>query len=154
LQINSAAWLGFEIGTRLPDSARVWEKGWDDGKGKENGMRAREKERLQRKLDREMQPFRRAGKDENPTNGLLRAVRKALRVPVAEIAGKMGVNRSGVFDLEARELKSSATLRSMSRMAEAMGCKLVYGIVPNYGETFEELAEERYWRGKAVDSGQ
>ena len=68
-------------------------------------MRAREKERLQRKLDREMQPFRRAGKDENPTNGLLRAVRKALRVPVAEIAGKMGVNRSGVFDLEARELR-------------------------------------------------
>ncbi len=108
-------------------------------------MRAREKERLQRKLDREMQPFRRAGKDENPTNGLLRAVRKALRVPVAEIAGKMGVNRSGVFDLEARELKSSATLRSMSRMAEAMGCKMVYGIVPEGGKTLEELVEAKLW---------
>jgi len=57
----------------------------------------------------------------------------------------MGVNRSGVFDLETRELKSTITLRSMSRMAQAMGCKVVYGIVPESGKTLEELAEARLW---------
>jgi len=116
-------------------------------------MRARERERLQRKLDTEMRPFRRAGMDENATNGLLRAIRTALRVPVLEIAAQMGVNRSGVFDLEARELKSSTTLRSMSRMAEAMGCKVVYGIVPKYGQTLEELAEVREWQRRAGNRG-
>jgi sugar phosphate isomerase/epimerase len=111
-------------------------------------MRAREREKLQRTLDVEMRPFRQAGKDESPTNGLLRAVRTALKVPVTEIAAAMGVNRSGVFDLEARELTNSATLRSMSRMAEAMGCKVVYGIVPCYAGSFERLAEERRWKKK------
>jgi hypothetical protein len=31
-------------------------------------------------------------------------------------------------------------------MAEAMGCKVVYGLVPLNGKMLEELAEERMWR--------
>jgi transcriptional regulator with XRE-family HTH domain len=92
-----------------------------------------------------MRPYRQAGREKNPTNGLLRAVRQALRIPVPEIAAKMGVNRSVVFDLEAREPKNTITLKSMSRMAEAMGCMMVYGIVPVGGKTLDELAEERLW---------
>ena len=38
-------------------------------------------------------------------------------------------------------------LRSLGRMAEAMGCKVVYGLVPANGQTLAELAEERLWRG-------
>jgi uncharacterized protein (UPF0261 family) len=30
-------------------------------------------------------------------------------------------------------------------VAEAMGCKLVYGIVPRGGKKLEDLAEERLW---------
>jgi predicted DNA-binding mobile mystery protein A len=108
-------------------------------------MRERERRLARKKLDVEMRPYRRAGKEKNPTNELLRAVRHALRVPVAEIAGKMGVNRSAVFDLEAREVKNTITLKSMTRMAEAMGCKVVYGIVPAEGKTLEKLAEARLW---------
>jgi hypothetical protein len=33
----------------------------------------------------------------------------------------------------------------MQRMAEAMGCKVVYGIVPAGGKKLEGLAEERMW---------
>jgi DNA-binding XRE family transcriptional regulator len=108
-------------------------------------MRERERKLARRKLDVEMRPYRRAGREKNPTNELLRAVRHALRVPVAEIAVKMGVNRSAVFDLEAREVKNTITLRSMTRMAQAMGCKVVYSIVPSGGKTLEALAEERLW---------
>ena len=75
----------------------------------------------------------------------MRAVRQALRVQVAEIAEKMGVNRSVVFDLEASEVKRTINLNSMSRMAEAMGCNLVYGIVPEGGNTLDALAERRLW---------
>jgi transcriptional regulator with XRE-family HTH domain len=108
-------------------------------------MRERERKLARKKLDVEMRPYRRAGMVKNPTNGLLRKVRQALRVPVAEIVEKMGVCKSVVLDLEAREPKNNVTLRSMSRMAQAMGCKMVYGIVPMGGMTLEELAEERLW---------
>lgn len=108
-------------------------------------MRERERNLARKKLDVEMRPFRRAGMEKNPTNALLREVRHVLRVPVAEIAEKMGVCKSVVLDLEARESKNTVTLRSMSRMVQAMGCKMVYGIVPEGGKTFEELAERRLW---------
>jgi predicted DNA-binding mobile mystery protein A len=108
-------------------------------------MREKERKLARMRLDVEMRPFRRAGMAKNPTNALLRAVRQTLRIPVAEIAEKMGVCKSVVLDLEARELKNTVTLRSMSRMAQAMGCKMVYGIVPEDGKTLEELVERRLW---------
>jgi|ERR1039458_10156758 hypothetical protein len=110
-------------------------------------MRERERMYARKRLDLEMRSYRQAGREKNQTNGLLRAVRHALNVPVAEVAEKMGVNRSGVFDLEAREPKNTISLRSMSRMAQAMGCKVVYGIVPNGGKKLEDLAEERLLAG-------
>jgi predicted DNA-binding mobile mystery protein A len=117
-------------------------------KGRRSGgraMRERERKLARKKLDVEMRSYRRAGREKNPTNQLLRAVREALRVPMAEIAGKMGVSRSVVSDLERREPNNTVMLKSMSRMAEAMGCKVVYGIVPMGGKTLEELAETRLW---------
>ena len=106
-------------------------------------MREKERRFARKRLDVEMRPYRRAGMDKNPTNALLRAVRQVLRVPVAEIAEKMGVCKSVVLDLEAREPKNTVTLKSMSRMAQAMGCKVVYGIVPEGGKKLEDLAEKR-----------
>jgi transcriptional regulator with XRE-family HTH domain len=107
----------------------------------------REKERMQerRRLDAEMKPFRCAAKAKKPTEGLLRAVRQALRVPIAEIMEKAGVCRSVVFDLEASERKGTITLSSLVRMAEAMRCDVVYGIVPKGGKTLDALAERRLW---------
>lgn len=116
-------------------------------------MRERERKLARKRLDVEMQPYRRAGMAKNPTNQLLRAVRQALRVPVAEIAEKMGVNRSAIFDLEAGERKNTIRLKSMSRMAGAMGCKVVYGIVPKNGKTLGELAEERLWAAVLGETG-
>jgi transcriptional regulator with XRE-family HTH domain len=106
-------------------------------------MRERERVYARKRLDVEMRSYRQAGREKNQTNGLLRAVRHALNVPVAEVAEKMGVTRSVVFDLEAREPKNTISLKSMSRMAQAMDCKVVYGIVPNGGKKLEDLVEKR-----------
>ena len=134
---------------RLPANPRANCGGFARGQGtgirREWTMREKERRLARRRLDVELRSYRRAGMAKNPTNELLRAVRQVLRVPVAEIAQKMGVNRSAVFELEGREPKNTITLRSMSRMAGAMGCKVVYGIVPKGGRTLEELAEERLW---------
>jgi transcriptional regulator with XRE-family HTH domain len=104
-----------------------------------------ERKLRRKKLDAEMKPFRKMAKVKNPTNNLLRTIRQTLRFPVAEIAEKMGVCISVVMGIEERELTNTATVRSMARVAKAMGCKLVYGIVPEDGKTLDELAEERYW---------
>jgi predicted DNA-binding mobile mystery protein A len=108
-------------------------------------MRVSVQKVARRKLDVEMRPFRQAGLDKHPTEGILRAVRKALRIRSHEIAEKMGHTRSVVFAIENRELKGTLTLRAMDRMAEAMDCKLVYSVVPKGGRTLEELYEERLW---------
>jgi predicted DNA-binding mobile mystery protein A len=126
----------------------MWSQGVrDQRKGTDEGtMREKDRKLARKRLDVEMKPYRQAGKDKNPTSELLRAVRQVLRIPVAEIAQKMGVNRSAVHDLEAREESGAIMMRSMERMAEAMGCKLVYGIIPEGGKTLEELAEKRLWK--------
>jgi hypothetical protein len=43
-------------------------------------------------------------------------------------------------------------LRSLGRMAEAMECKVVYGVVPLNGGTLEEFAEQRLWK-KVLGTG-
>jgi len=116
-------------------------------------MQEKERKLARKKLDEEMKPFRQAGREKNPTNGLLRATRLALRIPVGEIAGKMGVRGGGVCQRENNEVEGTITMRSLERQAEAMGCKVVYGVVPEGGETLEKLAEERYWRRVLGNSG-
>ena len=107
-----------------------------------------EKERrlARKKLDAEMKPFRSAARQANPTNALLRAIRQALAIPVKEIAEKLEVGRSTVNGLEASERDQTISMQSLGRMAEAMGCKVVYGVVPANGKTLEDLVEERLWR--------
>jgi transcriptional regulator with XRE-family HTH domain len=111
-----------------------------------------ERKLTRKKLDAEMKAFRIAAREANPTNGLLRAIWQALSIPVKEIAERMGVGRSTVNDLEASERRQTISMRSLGRMAEAMGCKVVYGVVPLNGRTLEYVAEERLWK-KVLGAG-
>ncbi len=115
-------------------------------------MRERDRRMARLRLDEEMKPFRAAGKRANLTSGLLRAVREALGVRLEEISEKAGVKRSTVSDFERREVEQTITMRSLSRMAAGMGCKVVYGVVPLKGKTLEDVAEERLWR-KVLETG-
>lgn len=109
-------------------------------------MREKDRRVARKKLDIEMKPYRWASREKNPTNELLRAVRLALGIPIKEIVEKMGIGRSSVCELERRELRRAITLESLGRMAAAMGCRVVYGVVPLNGKTLEQLAEERLWK--------
>ena len=115
-------------------------------------MLEKDRRLLRKRLDEEMRPFRWAGRALSSTDGLLRAVREALRIPLAEVAEKSGVGQSTVQDFEARELRRTITLKSLGRIAGAMGCKVVYGVVPLNGKTLEYMAEERLWR-KVLGTG-
>ena len=74
-----------------------------------------------------------AGADGIPaTNeGWLVSFRKALGMSGAQVARRMGVTRNAVYQAERNELKGAITLNQMSRLAEAMGGRLVYAVVPD-----------------------
>ena len=123
-------------------------------------MRAREAAQMRAKkaartrLDEEMRPLRRAAMEKNPTPGLLRAIRKALGIPMKEIAQNLEMECSGIFEIENREVRQAVTVQSLAKLAGAMDCVVVYGIVPKHGRTFEEAYQKRLWARLMEDSGQ
>ncbi len=116
-------------------------------------MRRDERVLLREKLDHEQRLFRAAARKAEEFPQWLRRVRQGLGLPAAEMARDLGVNVSVIFRLEKSEEQRSISLRALKRMAETMGCRLVYAIVPRGGKTLAELAEERSWKGKLGDRG-
>lgn len=84
-----------------------------------------------------------------PLRGWLRSVREALGITQQQLATATGVTRQSVRDFETAEAGDRITLRSLRRMADAMGCALVYAVVPKSG-TIQELADRKV-RGKITE---
>ncbi|MGA2085239.1 MAG: hypothetical protein ABSG60_06965 [Terracidiphilus sp.] len=114
-------------------------------------MRNEERESARRKLDKELRFYRLAARERNSTQDLLRTVRRALGVPVAEMARALGLHRSVVFELELSEGRGTISLKSMDRVASAMGCKFIYAIVPLGEMTLEEMGDRRKWVKKVME---
>jgi len=68
-----------------------------------------------------------------PPEGWLRKVRSALGMSGTEVAKKLGVTRARVTKAEHAELTGGITLKSMQAIAEAMGCRFVYAVIPPSG---------------------
>jgi predicted DNA-binding mobile mystery protein A len=81
-------------------------------------------------LDRrfiELQPLSKAAR---PTRGWIRAIRETLGMTTGQLARRMGVQQPRVIELEKGEASGKITMQSLERAAEAMGCQLVYALVP------------------------
>jgi hypothetical protein len=104
-------------------------------------MQAEERRAMVRVLDKELRPFREAARDKAARRPLLRVMRRVLAIPVAEMAEELEVRASVVFRLEESERKGTISLRCLRRMAEAMGCEVVYGIVLKNGEKLGNRTE-------------
>lgn len=68
-----------------------------------------------------------------PRGGWVRAIREALGMTQAQLAARLKVSRQSVQDLEKAEAARRVTLDSLERLAKAMGCRMVYAIVPESG---------------------
>jgi predicted DNA-binding mobile mystery protein A len=66
-----------------------------------------------------------------PSHGWIRAIRDALGMTTAQLARRMGVKQPRISELEQAEAENKITLRSLERAAEAMGCRVVYVLVPD-----------------------
>jgi len=65
-----------------------------------------------------------------PPGGWIFCIRKSLNMSGAQLARKLGVTRARVAKAERSELDGAITINSMRNIAEALGCKFVYAIVP------------------------
>jgi predicted DNA-binding mobile mystery protein A len=89
-------------------------------------------------LDRTLQDIRTP--PPRPTSGWISSVREALGITLDQIGKQIGSSRQAVQQLERAESTDRITLGALRRAAAAMGCELVYALVPKSG-TFAELAE-------------
>lgn len=79
-----------------------------------------------------------------PSEGWLVMLRKALGMSGADVAKRMGVTRNAVYQAERNELDGAITLKQMEKLAEALGGRFVYAIVPEGG--VENVIKVQAWR--------
>ncbi len=95
-----------------------------------------------KQLDRTLKPFRAAAKNPRPQKGWLRAIREAAGISASEVARTLKTSRQLPVQLEKAEAEDRITLKSLRAAAHALGCELVYALVPK-ADTLQDLAAER-----------
>ncbi|HEX8430599.1 MAG TPA: mobile mystery protein A [Longimicrobium sp.] len=77
-----------------------------------------------------------------PSRGWIREIRTTLGLTTAQLAERLGLSQAGVSQLERREAAGSVTLNSLNTAADALGCDLVYALIPRAG-SLSAVMEER-----------
>jgi predicted DNA-binding mobile mystery protein A len=101
------------------------------------------------KVNQAIQRF--GGFSMQPPEGWLRTVRMALGMSGPQLAKRLGVTKARVSKAEQDETLGKVTLKTMQTMAEAMGCRFVYTVIPE--QEVERVIEQRALR-KARDQVQ
>jgi predicted DNA-binding mobile mystery protein A len=82
-----------------------------------------------------------AGLVGRPPRGWVRAIRDALGMSTRELGARMGVSHNSVVDIERSEAAGVIKLETLRRAADALGCDLVYALVPRI--SLDATAKER-----------
>jgi predicted DNA-binding mobile mystery protein A len=65
-----------------------------------------------------------------PSRGWIRALREAIGMTTGQLAKRLGVQQPRIIELERGEATGNITVKSLERAAQALGCRLVYALVP------------------------
>lgn len=94
---------------------------------------------LQRQiLDEKLKEWVKLKDKKPPLSGWIKAIRSGLGITNKQLGRLLSVDPSVIPRLEKREVEGTVTLQVMNRVAHAMGCKLVYAIIPEHSD--ESLA--------------
>lgn len=97
-----------------------------------------------KQLDQQLQMWKKAARTStNPRIGWIKAIRLALNMTADQFAIRLGVKRARVNQLEKAEVNDAVTLRSLRDAADALGCEVVYAIVPKNHQTLEDILRAR-----------
>lgn len=75
-----------------------------------------------------------------PGEGWVSTLRKALGMSGAQVAARAGVSRAAVYQAERNECDGAITIAQMHKLAEAMGGRFVYAVIPDTGRV-EDLIQ-------------
>lgn len=92
-------------------------------------------------LERTLKPFLAVKDSPRPQKGWIRAIREATGITLREMAERLGKVPSLASYLENSEADYRITLGNLREAAEALGCQLVYALVPKEG-SIRSLAEK------------
>src|SRR5689334_6307097 len=87
-------------------------------------------DKARKALDKRFQEMKPYHTFERPPKGWLRAVRDALGMTTTQLAKRLKISQPTLFEYEKREVEGSLTLNTLEKAAQAMGCRLIYAIVP------------------------
>ena len=103
-----------------------------------------------RQLERTLEPFLAARDSPRPQKGWIRAIREATGIPLLQISQRLRKSTPLVSYLEKSEAEYRITLGNLRQAANALGCDLVYALVPKNG-SIQDLADHRA-RTKATEN--
>ncbi len=83
-----------------------------------------------RHLDQRFAALKPLKDSRRPERGWLRAIRDALGMTTAQLARRLKVSQPRVIAIEKAEQSGAITLHSLERAAEALGCRVVYVLIP------------------------
>ena len=89
-----------------------------------------------------------------PPRGWVRAIREALGMSAAALAGRLGTTPGAVTRLEQSEAANRIRLETLRRAADALGCDLVYLLVPRRPLTAvvrDRARELAHWQVAATE---
>lgn len=77
-----------------------------------------------------------------PSRGWIKAIREALGMRTGQLAKRIKVAQTRISEMEAAEAHGNITLKTLDRAAQALGCRVVYVLVPDrpLGQTLQERA--------------
>lgn len=88
-----------------------------------------------------LRPFRRLLRAQSPRGGWVRAIREALGMSAKQLATRVRVTRQTVENLERSEADGKITLDSLNKLAKALGCRVVYALVPE--KSLDQIQRDR-----------
>ncbi|MBC7691112.1 MAG: mobile mystery protein A [Methylotenera sp.] len=94
-----------------------------------------------RQLDEKLKGWNELAQVPRPRSGWLKPIREALGMTTRQLAALLETNNGAVLRMEKREAEGKVTLDTLNRAAEAMGCRVVYAIVPN--QSLERIVDQR-----------
>jgi len=104
-------------------------------------MGPQERARARKNIDNKLNLLRNSNVLVRPQRGWVKAIREALGMTTAQFGRRMGVSQPRASNVEKAEASGKITLDSLERAAEALGCRLVYALVPH--KSLDALVKER-----------
>lgn len=104
-------------------------------------MRSSDRAPARKQLDKRLAALRDSDSLMRPPRGWIRAIREALGMTTAQIAGRMGVSQPRAVAIEKAEQQGAITLDTLERAARALDCRLVYAFVPR--QPLQDMVTER-----------